>query len=131
MKKISDTLRKLADDIDKIAEKKKRGASIDADPETIIIYAFKRIGVPYSVAHRMYLNYSAGYVARKIFLYEYRYRGLSTPSTVNPIRWIQAAIKNDYEEPDAFLKWLKDKRENVYHKSSTHPYYYRLLELTS
>lgn len=130
MKKISDALRQVADDLDKITDKKKlKKAATDIEDETVILNSFKRMGIPYTVAKRMFDRHGAGYLARKIFLLEYRI--IQNGARVeNKIAWIQRAIEEDYEEPDVFISWLKSMRESVHLRKDVPYFYIRLVNLT-
>lgn len=131
MKSVSESLRDLADQIETTAKQKRPTRHIDnPEPETIIYNALKRIGVPFSVASRLYAKNSAQYMARKIFLYEYEMQTAETKPRA-PLKYIQAAIKHNYNETDHFLDWLKQKREKIqYATDSADIDFVRLLSLT-
>jgi len=129
---ISDALRNLADKLDETIDKKtvKSRYKDKPDQSTVIINALKKVGVPFSVAEKLYLKHNAEYIARKIFLYEFK-RETARVKPVNPIAYILTAIKEDYEESDQFHKWLKQKREIIdVKKGEARIEFRRLIDLT-
>ena len=133
MSTTGDALRSLALKIDKIADDQRPTRYKDkVEPETVIIGALKKIGVPYSVAVRLLQEHNPISMARKIFLYEWRCSMATKKNKPRePLRFIQAAIKNDYNEPDEFLDWLKAKKEIIdVKRGEARIEFRRLLDLT-
>jgi hypothetical protein len=113
MSNIANALRNLADQIESTSVKMQNSRHKDrVDDSTIIINALKKIGVPFHVGQRMVAEHAPQYIARKIFLYEYR-QAFAKSSPRDAIRFIQAAIKNDYYESDDFLNWVKRKKQAI------------------
>ena len=78
---------------------------------TIVIELLKRWGIPGSMAMRLFTHFSPEYILRKAWLLEYnKDRGYPV---IDDRRWLIAAIKNDYNESDDFINWLKRKKEYI------------------
>ena len=78
---------------------------------TVIIGLLKRRGISGKVATELYQKHSPEYILRKNWLLDYQV-SLGLP-VKDHRRWLQAAIKNDYNEPDHFLSWLKKKKAKI------------------
>ena len=79
---------------------------------SIVINALKKIGLAGNKATEIYQQYGKEYLIRKIYLYEYTVI-FRNGKIGKPLAWIQNAIKEDYEESDQYLEWLKDKKETT------------------
>lgn len=78
---------------------------------TLIVDLLKKRGIPGSMAARMFCLNSGEYLLRKCWLLDFQIeRGYPV---IDKRRWLLAAIKNDYNEPDKFLEWLKRKKEYI------------------
>ena len=89
-----------------VDDKKKKRES------TIIIDLLKKHGVPGGVAVNIYKTNRAEYIIRKCFLYEY-YATVENKPILSGMKWVQHAIRNDYNEPDHFNNWYKSKKEYI------------------
>ena len=98
-------MRQLTIEILEITNKKTKAKS------TLIVDLLKKRGISGIVAVDIFQQYSAEYVLRKCWLLDYMVE-LGLPIKHHR-RWLQAAIKNDYKEPDHFLMWLKRKKEYI------------------
>ena len=79
---------------------------------TIVIDALKKIGIGGKRANEIYQQYGKEYLIRKIYLYEYTLIH-GNGKIGKPLAWIQNAIKEDYDESDSFLDWLKNKKQTI------------------
>ncbi len=84
---------------------------------TLIVGLLKKRGISGSVAARLFCSYSAEYLIRKNWLLDYHVeRGYPV---IDSRRWLQSAIKNDYNESDEFLNWFKRKKEDIQKNGSS------------
>ena len=79
---------------------------------TIVIDALKKIGLAGDRANEIYQQYGKEYLIRKIYLYEHTVI-FGNGKIGKPLAWIQNAIKENYEESDQFLDWLKNKKQTI------------------
>jgi len=78
---------------------------------TVVIDLLKRRNISGCQAAQMFVEYSPEYLVRKCFLLDFHHsRGYTI---IDDRRWLLACINNDYNESDAFLAWLKDKKEDI------------------
>ena len=78
---------------------------------SLIIELLKKRGIAGSIAARMFCYHSPEYLVRKCWLLDFHHsRGYTI---IDDRRWLLASIRNDYNESDAFLAWLKDKKEDI------------------
>ncbi len=127
---LADQLRKFADDLEDLKNTKKANPRIkrDPDPETVIIEGLKAVGIPYTVAKKMFDQHSAEFIARKIFLFQYRQRYQPGTPVKSVVGWLTRAVENDYNEPDHFIEWLRKQRDSDNRGQSLA--YQRLIQLT-
>ena len=79
---------------------------------TLIVDLLKKCGIPGNKAVKIYQQNSAEYIVRKCFLYEY-YATEKNEPILSSMKWLQHAIRNDYNEPDGFINWYKAKKEYI------------------
>ena len=78
---------------------------------SLVIDLLKKRGISGSLAKEMFCLYSSEYLIRKNWLLDFHHeRGYTI---IDDRRWLLACINNDYNESDAFLAWLKDKKEDI------------------
>ncbi len=127
---LADQLRQFADDLEDLKNTKKVNPRIkrDPDPETVIIEGLKAVGIPYTVAKKMFDEHGAEFIARKIFLFQYRQKTEYAKPVKSVVGWLTRAIQYDYNEPDHFIDWLRQQRDS---DNSKQPLaFQRLIQLT-
>ena len=79
---------------------------------SLVIDLLKKRGIAGNVAAQMLSHpYTPEYLVRKCWLLDFHHsRGYTI---IDDRRWLLACINNDYNESDAFLAWLKDKKEDI------------------
>jgi hypothetical protein len=80
---------------------------------TLVIDLLKKFEVPGGQAVKIFRSHRSEYIVRKCFLLEYHLLNKNPITKVDAKKWIQAAIRNDYNESDAFLNWYKAKKEYI------------------
>ena len=78
---------------------------------SLVIELLKKRGIAGNIASQMFCFHSPEYLIRKCWLLDFHHsRGYTI---IDDRRWLLASIRNDYNESDAFLAWLKDKKEDI------------------
>jgi hypothetical protein len=96
---------KLTIDVKTLDEKSKSNS-------TLIIDLLKKFGVPGGQAVKIFQQNRPEYIVRKCFLFEY-YKTEQTTPILSSMKWLQHAIRNDYNEPERFNNWYKARREDI------------------
>ena len=78
---------------------------------TIVFNIYKKIGMPGDRINELYQTNTPEYLMRKRWLLDY-YKSIGKEFK-KPVGWLYNAVKNDYQEPEAFHDWMKQKRESV------------------
>ena len=78
---------------------------------TLIVDLLKKRGIPAGQAVKIWQTNRPEYIVRKCFMYDFYVE--KTGNVISSMKWLQSAIRNDYNESDTFLNWYKAKKQYI------------------